>query len=173
MKTVEVSEISSLMEKYDQTEQPLIITRNGQPVAALFSIEDVDLETLSLSTNPQFIRIIEESRKSQQEEGRIFLEDNQFPDNTNPTMEGEEKLIDEYTYEYRTGEICISKYSDIDGIFYEIEIHIDNELLLGQGTYSTEDDAINAGKSSINAYYFTLVEAANSMSYDVDSDFLG
>ncbi|NES17690.1 MAG: type II toxin-antitoxin system Phd/YefM family antitoxin [Symploca sp. SIO3E6] len=98
MKTIEVSEISSLMEKYDQTEQPLILTRNGQPVAALFPIEDVDLETLSLSTNPKFIRIIEESRKSQQEEGRIFLEDIQLPDNINHTDGEGEELIDEYTY---------------------------------------------------------------------------
>jgi|GEM_PF-885576 len=97
MKTIEISEISSLLEKYDQTEQPLIITRNGQPVAALFPIEDVDLETLSLSTNPKFISLIEKSRKSQQEEGRIFLEDIQLSDNTNLAMEREEKLIDEYT----------------------------------------------------------------------------
>jgi len=48
MKTVDISEIASLLEKYDQTEQPLILTRNGQPVAALFPIEDFDLETLSL-----------------------------------------------------------------------------------------------------------------------------
>ncbi len=99
MKTIEISEISSLLEKYDQTEQPLIITRNGQPVTALFPIEDVDLETISLSTNPKFISIIEESRKSQQEEGRIFLEDIQIFDKTNLAMERKEKLIDEYTYE--------------------------------------------------------------------------
>jgi prevent-host-death family protein len=79
MKTVEISEVASLLEKYDQTEQPLILTRNGQPVAALFPIEDTDLETLSLSINPKFISIIEKSRKSQKEEGRIFLEDIQLP----------------------------------------------------------------------------------------------
>jgi len=75
MKTVEISEIASILENYGNNEQPLILTRNGQPVAALFSIEDVDLETLSLGTNPNFINIIEQSRKSQKEEGRIFLED--------------------------------------------------------------------------------------------------
>ncbi|NET56508.1 MAG: type II toxin-antitoxin system Phd/YefM family antitoxin [Symploca sp. SIO2E6] len=97
MKTVEISEISSLLEKYDQTEQPLILTRKGQPVAALFPIEDVDLETLSLSTNPKFISIIEESRKSQQEEGRILLEDIQLPDNTHRDIEEAKQLIEEYT----------------------------------------------------------------------------
>lgn len=79
MKTVEISEIASLMENYDQTELPLILTRNGQPVAALFSVEDVDMETLSISMNPKFLSIIEESRKSQKEEGRIFLEDIPLP----------------------------------------------------------------------------------------------
>ncbi|MCC5622435.1 hypothetical protein LC574_14355 [Nostoc sp. CHAB 5715] len=55
------------------------MTRNGQPIAALFSVEDIDLETLSLSINPKFISIIEKSRKSQKEEGRIFLEDMYLP----------------------------------------------------------------------------------------------
>ena len=79
MRTVEISEIASLMENYDKTELPLILTRNGQPVAALFSVEDVDMETLSISMNPKFITIIEEARKSQKEEGRIFLEDIHIP----------------------------------------------------------------------------------------------
>ncbi|MBH8573417.1 type II toxin-antitoxin system Phd/YefM family antitoxin [Nostocaceae cyanobacterium CENA369] len=79
MKTVEISDIASLLEKYDKNEQPLILTRNGQPIAALFSVEDIDLETLSLSMNPKFISIIEKSRKSQKQEGRIFLEDIHLP----------------------------------------------------------------------------------------------
>ncbi|MEH2408942.1 hypothetical protein [Nostoc sp.] len=79
MKTVEISEIVSLLEKYDKNEQPLILTRNGQPIAALFSVEDIDLETLSLSINPKFISIIEKSRKSQKEKGRIFLKDIYLP----------------------------------------------------------------------------------------------
>ncbi len=78
MKTIEISEIASLLEKYDKTAQPIILTRNGEPVAALFPIEDNDLETLSLSLNPKFISIIEKSRQSQQEEGRIFIEDIPF-----------------------------------------------------------------------------------------------
>jgi len=79
MRTIEISEVIALLEEYNKTDQPLILTRNGQPVAALFPIEDADLETLSLSMNPDFISIIEKSRKSQQEEGRIFLEDIHLP----------------------------------------------------------------------------------------------
>lgn len=75
MKTIEISEIGTLLEKYDEVEQPFIITRNGQPVAALFPVEDGDVESLKLSINPKFIDIIEKSRKNQKQEGRIFLED--------------------------------------------------------------------------------------------------
>lgn len=79
MKKVEISEIYSLLEKDEKTELPLILTRNGQPVAALFPVEDFDMETLSISLNPKFINIIDKSRKSQKEEGRIFLEDIDVP----------------------------------------------------------------------------------------------
>lgn len=75
MRKIEISEIASVLENYGKNELPLILIRNGQPVAALFSVEDVDMETLSISINPKFIKIVEESRKSQKEEGRIFLED--------------------------------------------------------------------------------------------------
>lgn len=75
MRKIEISEIASVLENYGKNELPLILIRNGQPVAALFSVEDVDMETLSISINPKFINIVEESRKSQKEEGRIFLED--------------------------------------------------------------------------------------------------
>ena len=53
----------------------IIFTRNGQAISLLIPREGVDLETLSLSLNPQFLNIIESARKSQQEEGRIMLED--------------------------------------------------------------------------------------------------
>lgn len=80
MKTIEISEVASLLENYGKTERPLILTRNGQPVAALFPVEeDVDMETFSLSVNPKFINIIEQSRESQKEEGRVFLEDLHLP----------------------------------------------------------------------------------------------
>jgi PHD/YefM family antitoxin component YafN of YafNO toxin-antitoxin module len=80
MKTIEIGEVASLLETYGRTEQPLILTRNGQPVAALFPVEeDVDMETFSLSMNPKFVSIIERSRKSQREENRVFLEDLHLP----------------------------------------------------------------------------------------------
>lgn len=78
MKTVEISEIITLLENYGKNEQPFIITRNGQPVAALLPVEDADIESLSLTLNSKFTNIIEKSRKNQKQEGRFFLEDIDF-----------------------------------------------------------------------------------------------
>ncbi|MBE9010362.1 hypothetical protein IQ250_09110 [Pseudanabaenaceae cyanobacterium LEGE 13415] len=76
MKTIDISEIAALLETYGESEQPFLLTRNGQPIAAVLPVgENADLESLSLSTNPKFAEIIERSRNSQKEQGRIFLED--------------------------------------------------------------------------------------------------
>ncbi len=40
------------------------------------------METFSLSMNPTFTKIIEQSRQSQKEEGRVFLEEIQLPAET-------------------------------------------------------------------------------------------
>jgi hypothetical protein len=55
--------------------EPLVITRDGKPVAALVPIEDVDLESLSLSHNPEFIAMLERSRRSAKEKGTIPFEE--------------------------------------------------------------------------------------------------
>jgi antitoxin (DNA-binding transcriptional repressor) of toxin-antitoxin stability system len=39
------------------------LTVDGRPVAALVAIENTDAETASLSTNPQFLALIERSRR--------------------------------------------------------------------------------------------------------------
>ncbi|MBW4634688.1 MAG: hypothetical protein KME30_23100 [Iphinoe sp. HA4291-MV1] len=51
--------------------QPVIITSNGQPIAALITLENADLETVSLSSNPKFIELIERSRARRRAEGGI------------------------------------------------------------------------------------------------------
>jgi PHD/YefM family antitoxin component YafN of YafNO toxin-antitoxin module len=78
MKTVEISEIITLLENYSTNEQPLVITRNGQPVAVLLPVEDADIESVSLSLNSKFTDMIEKSRESQKLDGRFFLEDINF-----------------------------------------------------------------------------------------------
>lgn len=75
MKKIEIKETDGLWAEYAQTQEVIVLTREGQPVAALVPIEGMDLETISLSTNPKFWEIIERSRKSQKEGGRIFLEE--------------------------------------------------------------------------------------------------
>ncbi|UBF28126.1 type II toxin-antitoxin system Phd/YefM family antitoxin [Kovacikia minuta CCNUW1] len=68
MKIVEIAEANSTLAEYtsDLSEEPVIITSNGQPIAALVALENVDLETLSLSSNPKFIELIERSRRRTQ-----------------------------------------------------------------------------------------------------------
>jgi hypothetical protein len=40
----------------------VVVTNHGKPVMALIGIEGADLETVSLSTDPRFIALIERSR---------------------------------------------------------------------------------------------------------------
>lgn len=44
-------------------EEPLIFTEKKRPVAMLVSLRKVDRESLALSTNPEFLRIIEAARQ--------------------------------------------------------------------------------------------------------------
>jgi PHD/YefM family antitoxin component YafN of YafNO toxin-antitoxin module len=44
-------------------EETLVFTKKKRPVAALVSLRRVDRESLALSTNPQFMKIIETARK--------------------------------------------------------------------------------------------------------------
>ncbi len=56
-------------------DEPLIITMNGKPVAALISVENMDMETAKLSTNPGFMAIVERSRTRYKKEGGISGKD--------------------------------------------------------------------------------------------------
>ena len=73
MKIVEISDASATLAEYtsDLSEEPVIITSNGQPIAALVTLENVDLETISLSTNPKFIELIQRSRQNRRTQGGI------------------------------------------------------------------------------------------------------
>jgi prevent-host-death family protein len=51
--------------------EPVIVTRNGKPIAALLPIGDSDWETISLSLNPEFIGIIQRSRARHEAEGGV------------------------------------------------------------------------------------------------------
>ena len=64
MKTIERIDATDSLAMYaEQTPDfPIVITDHGQPIAALLSVPNADLETVSLSTNPQFLSLISRSR---------------------------------------------------------------------------------------------------------------
>jgi antitoxin (DNA-binding transcriptional repressor) of toxin-antitoxin stability system len=53
----------------------IIVTHEGRPVAALVAIENADLETVSRSTNREFLELIERSRAQVRAEGGISSND--------------------------------------------------------------------------------------------------
>lgn len=73
MKTLEMAKATAPLAEYarDVDKEPVILTVNDKPVAALVSIENADLETVTLSTHPQFLALIERSRARQKAEGGI------------------------------------------------------------------------------------------------------
>jgi len=73
MKTVEIDDATKSLGECAQGmgDGPLVVTRNGQPVAVLLPIDNADLETVSLSSNPRFMDLIERSRSRQREEGGL------------------------------------------------------------------------------------------------------
>ena len=73
MKTIDISEATSPLADYVRgaREEPLVITDNGAPTAVILPLADADLETVALSTNPEFIALIERSRDRARVEGGI------------------------------------------------------------------------------------------------------
>jgi len=77
MKTIEIDEATAPLAEYARlvTTEPVIITSHGKPIMALVDVEDVDFETIALSTNPDFLEVIQHSRKRQEQEGGISSEE--------------------------------------------------------------------------------------------------
>ena len=73
MTTLDISKATESLADYskDVSTEPLILTKNGLPVAALVSIEDMDWESLSLILNSKFIDIIEKSRQQIRAKGGV------------------------------------------------------------------------------------------------------
>lgn len=65
MKTIQMpKELRPLLEFAEASApETLVFTEKRRPVAALVSLRKVDRESLALSTNPEFWRIIETARK--------------------------------------------------------------------------------------------------------------
>ena len=77
MKTIDIGQANDSLSEYAKHAEdlPLVITDHGEPVAALLAVPNADLETVSLSTNPKFVALIERSRQRQSSEGGISSED--------------------------------------------------------------------------------------------------
>jgi len=73
MKTVEMEKAIASLAEYARNvnKEPVILTVDGKPVAALVAVENADLETVTLSTHPKFIALIQRSRSRQRSEGGI------------------------------------------------------------------------------------------------------
>ena len=77
MKTVEKQDATRTLADYaaDIQSGPVVVTDHGRPVAALVPIENADLETVALSTNRQFLDLIERSRSRVHAEGGVSSEE--------------------------------------------------------------------------------------------------
>jgi prevent-host-death family protein len=73
MKVIDKSDATATLAEYaSQIENgPVIVTSGGRPVAALVPLENTDLESISLGTNPKFLDLIERSRARVKAEGGI------------------------------------------------------------------------------------------------------
>ena len=73
MKTLDVEQATESLRDYARgvVKEPMVLTDGGKPIAALVSLREVDQETISLSLNPRFIALIEQSRVRQEAEGGI------------------------------------------------------------------------------------------------------
>jgi hypothetical protein len=56
-------------------DEPLVLTRDGQPLAVLLPVTGADLETVALSLSPQFRTLLEESAQRHHVEGGISTEE--------------------------------------------------------------------------------------------------
>jgi PHD/YefM family antitoxin component YafN of YafNO toxin-antitoxin module len=65
MKTLRLSEASRSLAEYanELDEDIVLVTGRNRPIAAVVSLKNVDREVLALSRNPQFLKIIERSRR--------------------------------------------------------------------------------------------------------------
>ncbi len=77
MKSLEIADAAASLAEYARNvgQEPLILTYGDRPVAALVPIENADLETASLSTNSQFLALIERSRVQHKAEGGVSGEE--------------------------------------------------------------------------------------------------
>ena len=76
MKIAPLAEVKDRFSAYIEAskESPVVVTRNGRPVAMIIPIEnDDDLDSLLLAHNPRFIQLLEEARQRVRSTGGVSL----------------------------------------------------------------------------------------------------
>lgn len=76
MKIAPLAEVKDRFSAYidESRESPVVVTRNGRPVAMLIAIEDEDdLDSLLLVHNPRFLQLLEEARQRVRVTGGVSL----------------------------------------------------------------------------------------------------
>jgi antitoxin (DNA-binding transcriptional repressor) of toxin-antitoxin stability system len=77
MKTVEVAEATNPLadDVPGVRTEPLVITDHGTPTAVMLPLDDVDLESLAVGTNPTYLALIERSRARAGDEGDVSADE--------------------------------------------------------------------------------------------------
>ena len=77
MKVIDKANATATLAEYtaEIASGAVIVTSEGRPVAALVPIENADLETVLLSTNREFLELIERSRARAHAEGGVAGEE--------------------------------------------------------------------------------------------------
>ncbi len=77
MRIIELSTASQPLSLYvrELGDEIIVLTLHTKPVAAIVSLEDIDRESLSLSTNPEFMEIIEKAREESRAGKKMSLEE--------------------------------------------------------------------------------------------------
>jgi prevent-host-death family protein len=76
MKIAPLAEVKDHFSAYidESRESPIVVTRNGKPVAMIIAIEDEDdLDSLLLAHNQRFVQLLEEARQRVRMTGGITL----------------------------------------------------------------------------------------------------
>jgi len=93
MKTLELKKASKALADYATNlgSESIVITSNKKPVAALVSLQGVERESLSLSLNPAFMKIIRRAR-AEVRRGKVSSL-NQVKQEMLPETEGPDKPL--------------------------------------------------------------------------------
>jgi peptide deformylase len=76
MKTIELSDIAALSPHLESASaEPVVVRSHGKTLAAVVPVNDDDVESLLLSINPRFQRILERSEDRLRSEGSLSADE--------------------------------------------------------------------------------------------------